>query len=63
MSSYERLLVPGSTELPECRCGKEMQITRVDERPDRPDVRIRIYNCSACHHEMRLTVWSNDLQA
>jgi hypothetical protein len=38
-----------------------MQITRVDELPDRTDAHIRIYNCSACHHEMRLTGWSNEL--
>ena len=61
MSAYERLLAPGSTELPECRCGKEMQLTRIEELPDRTDAQIRIYNCSACHHEMRLTVWSEDL--
>jgi hypothetical protein len=58
MSAFERLLVPGNTELPECRCGKEMQIARVDEFPDRTDAQIRVYNCSTCHHEMRLTVWS-----
>ena len=51
MSAYERLLAPGSTELPECRCGKEMQLTRIEELPDRTDAQIRIYNCSACHHE------------
>jgi len=63
MSAHERLLAPGSTELPECRCGKEMQLTRIEELPDRTDAQIRIYNCSACHHEMRLTVWSEDLPA
>ena len=47
MSSYERLLAPGSTELPECRCGKEMQLTRIEELPDRTDAQIRIYNCPA----------------
>ena len=63
MSAIERLLVPGSTELPECRCGKEMQLTRIEELPDRTDAQIRIYNCPVCHHEMRLTVWSEDLPA
>jgi hypothetical protein len=63
MSFYERFLIPGSTELPDCRCGKEMQITRIDELPDRTDAKIRIYNCPACQHEMRLTVWSQDLLA
>jgi hypothetical protein len=40
-----------------------MQITRVGKLPDRTDAQIRIYNCPACQHEMRLTVWSNDLLA
>jgi hypothetical protein len=35
-----------------------MQIARVNGLPDRPDVHIRIYNCPACHRELRLTVWS-----
>jgi hypothetical protein len=54
MSAFERLLVPGSTELPECRCGKEMQIASIDRLPERNDAHIRVYNCPACHHEMRL---------
>jgi len=57
MSLYERLLAPGSTELPECRCGGEMQATGVDPLPDQTDAQIRIYKCPACQHEMRLTVW------
>jgi hypothetical protein len=32
-----------------------MQIARVE---DRTDAQIRIYDCPACEHEMRLTVWS-----
>jgi hypothetical protein len=57
MSAFERLLVPGCTELPVCRCGKEMQIASLDQIPARSDVLVRVYNCRACHHEMRLTVW------
>ena len=53
MSVFERLLVPGCTELPECRCGKEMQILRTHRLP-KSDADIRVYNCPACHHEMRL---------
>ena len=63
MSSYERLLVPGSTEFPDCRCGEVMHIAGVDELSDRTDAQIRIYRCLACQHEMRLTVWSDDLLA
>jgi hypothetical protein len=63
MSAFERLLVPGCTELPVCRCGKEMQIASFDQIPARSDVHIRVYNCRACHHEMRLTVWATDTEA
>jgi hypothetical protein len=30
MSDFERLLVPGCTELPACRCGTEMHIARTN---------------------------------
>jgi hypothetical protein len=59
MSIFERLLVPGCTELPECRCGKEMHITSIDTLPKTSDAHIRVYGCPACHHEMRLTVWAD----
>jgi predicted RNA-binding Zn-ribbon protein involved in translation (DUF1610 family) len=58
MSAFERLLVPGSTELPTCRCGEEMQIARLDQLPEKSDAVIRVYKCPACGHEMRLTVWN-----
>ena len=61
MSLYERLLIPGSTELPECRCGEKMSIVRDEQLPERTDAQIRIYKCPACQHEMRLTVRSQDL--
>jgi hypothetical protein len=60
MSAFERLLVPGCTELPECRCGKEMQITRTHRLPETSDSHVRVYTCPACQHEMRLTVWEAD---
>ena len=63
MSVFERLLVPGCTELPACRCGEEMQIASVDRLPERSDAVIRIYKCPACGHEMRLTVWTTDTPA
>jgi hypothetical protein len=63
MSAIERLLVPGSTELPECRCGKEMQIASLDPLPKGSDACIRIYKCISCDHEMRLTVWASDSAA
>jgi hypothetical protein len=56
MSVFERLLEPESTELPLCRCGKEMAIDRIELTPD-PDTRIRIYQCQHCRSELRLTVW------
>jgi hypothetical protein len=61
MASYERLLVPGSTDLPDCHCGELMHIEGGEELSNRTDAQIRIYRCPVCHHEMRLTVWSDDL--
>jgi len=63
MSAFERLLVPGCTELPACRCGKEMQIASLNQLSERSDAQIRVYSCPACHNEMRLTVWATDIAA
>ena len=35
-ADFERLLVPGCTDLPACRCGKEMQIARTFPFPKAP---------------------------
>lgn len=35
MSVFGRLLVPGCTELPVCRCGKEMDIASIERLPRR----------------------------
>jgi hypothetical protein len=59
-SAFERLSVPGFNELPNCRCGRELHIVSIDPLPERSDTHIRIYNCPACHHEIRLTVWGTD---
>ena len=59
MSLFERLLVPGCTEMPECRCGKAMHIASIDPLRQRSDAHIRVYGCRACQHEMRLTVWAD----
>ena len=58
MSVFERLLVPGSTELPDCRCGQEMRVAGFVPLPERPDTHIRVYKCGSCDHELRLTIWS-----
>jgi hypothetical protein len=63
MSLFERLLEPGCIELPACACVKEMHIANLDPIPQRNDAHIRVYNCPACHHEMRLTVWATDMAA
>jgi len=55
---FERLLDPGCTELPACRCGKEMHVARTHSLAGKSDTHIRVYDCPACHHEMHLTVWA-----
>ena len=58
MSGFERLLEPGCTERPACRCGKEMEVARIKLLPEATDADVRVYHCAACRHEMRLTVWA-----
>ena len=58
MSHFERLLEPGCTEAPACRCGQEMEIARIERLPEGSDADVRVYQCRTCHHEMRLTVWA-----
>lgn len=55
MSNFENLLVPGSTDLPDCRCGTEMHF--VQAKPQ-GDAEIRIFKCDSCGHELQLTVWT-----
>lgn len=58
MSKFERLLVPGSTEKPDCQCGAEMRLVPSDLSHQSLDAEIRFYKCPACGHELRLTVWA-----
>jgi hypothetical protein len=58
MSIFERLLVPGSTERPACRCGDVMEVASIEWLPEGSDAAVRVYQCTACRHEMRLTVWA-----
>jgi hypothetical protein len=58
MSKFERLLMPGSTEMPECQCGAEMHLARSNRSGEMPGTEVRIYECSACGHELRLMVWA-----
>ena len=55
MSSFEKLLAPGSTELPDCRCGAEMHLFAA--KPCGEETEIRIFRCEICHHEFQLMVW------
>jgi uncharacterized protein YlaI len=54
MPAIENLLIPGSTELPDCKCGAELQLFRVKQLED---TEIRVFKCDACQHELQLMVW------
>ena len=56
MTSIENLLEPGNTSLPDCVCHKQMKVFGMT--PVSNDAYVRIYRCSSCQHEMRLTVWA-----
>ena len=51
-------MIPGSTEKPTCRCGEVMEIASFEWLSEGSDAAVRVYRCSACHHELRLTVWA-----
>jgi hypothetical protein len=34
-----------------------MQIVRTSSLPESTEAHIRVYDCPACHHELRLAVW------
>ena len=53
----ERLLAPGSTDLPNCHCGDVMSLERTQAAG--PDTEIRIFRCETCSRELRLTVWAD----
>ena len=55
---FERLLEPGCIESPACHCGAEIEITTIETLPEGADAAVRVYRCSACAREMRLTVWA-----
>ena len=62
MSKFERMLELGSTELPDCRCSAEMQLSAVLPLPGGGS-EVRIFRCPDCSHELRLTMWPDDLSA
>lgn len=55
---FERLLEPGCTESPACQCGNAMDIASIEVLPEGSDAAVRVYRCSSCEREMRLTVWA-----
>ena len=64
MSAFERLLVPGCTELPGMPVRERNADSKLGPTPGKKcDAYVRVYNCPACHHERRLTVWATDTAA
>jgi DNA-directed RNA polymerase subunit RPC12/RpoP len=63
VSKFERFLVPGSTEQPDCRCGAEMRLVKANLSPQSANAEIRLYECPTCGHEIRLTVWVEPVTA
>ena len=49
MSAFERLLEPGCTESPVCRCGREMEVASIERLPEGADADVRVYHCRTCH--------------
>ena len=60
MSKFERLLLPGSTERPDCRCGRQMTLFKSWYDTGQPKLERRVYQCGSCNHELKLNVWLQD---
>ena len=59
MAGFERLLVSGSKEVPDCACGAVMRYALSIHAGKSPDAEVRVYACHVCGHEFRLTVWAD----
>jgi len=55
---FERLLEPGSMEVPSCQCGQEMHMAELKAKT--ADALVKVFRCEACNREMRLMVWNRD---
>ena len=44
-------------------CGKDMRLAAPRAMPQRQETHVNVYQCTACGHEMRVTVWGADVQA
>ncbi len=58
---FERLLEPGSTELPYCPCGDEMNM--IELKASASDTLVKVFKCETCNREMRLMVWNCETAA
>ena len=45
---------------PACHCGKTMHLAAPRLVPDTGEARIDVFQCTACGHEMRVTVWAEE---
>jgi hypothetical protein len=59
MINFEKLLEPGSTDLPDCRCGEMMSLTTTAATAN-PVAEVKVFRCDQCHHELRLMVWASN---
>ena len=60
MTKFERLLLPNSTERPECRCGHLMGRVATEGKPSGSvEAEFRRYCCEVCAHELKITVWKD----
>jgi hypothetical protein len=54
---FEHLPEPESVNVPNCRCGAPMVsecMQKINE-----DMKIEVFHCPDCGHEMRLTLWTS----
>jgi Zn ribbon nucleic-acid-binding protein len=55
---FENVPKAESVVVPNCRCGAPMVSERMQEINE--DMKIEVFTCLDCGHEMRLTLWTLD---
>jgi predicted SprT family Zn-dependent metalloprotease len=55
MSMIEDLAIPGSVNVPPCRCGEELRLARIEA--SEVTAERRVFRCESCGHQLALTVW------
>jgi len=55
-SAIYGLIATAAVNTPDCRCGREMQLSELRLPESRQDVEFRTFRCEGCGHRLKLTI-------